>query len=219
MTRLTVAIPILNRPQNLLDCYKRWEGVDVLFLPDEFGDTATVELLELYGLPHAFAMPCKEFGGAVTYAHKINYAYLITGSEFLLYAADDVYPHDGWLEKALDILDSNLAIGLLGTNDLTNPTVQKGRLATHGIVRRSYVKRYGSASGPGAGPVFYEGYRHACCDAEATKVAISRRAYHYAPEVILEHRHPMKDPNLDDDTYRLGESYLEHDRAVLKSRI
>lgn len=208
---ITVAVPILGRPQRIREVMERFADprLEVLFLPDQT-DTLSVAELERLGARYSFAHPASDFG-VPTFASKINHAYNVTSTPFLLYASDDITPEEGWVDAALAQLKDE-GVGLLGTNDSRHHLVRRGLLATHGIVRRAYVEHYGSASLDG-GPVMSEAYRHWCCDVEVTAVARARGAYRYASDVILRHS-PGRDA-----TYDLGRSFATRDRATRDRRI
>jgi hypothetical protein len=218
MSDLVVAVPVLGRPERLRLVLEAFSDVRVLFLPDEF-DVESVEELERLGAWFSFAPVVDEFGVA-TYESKVNHAFLITEEPYLLYAADDVVPQSGWLARALELLEVNPRVGLLATNDESHHLVKAGKLATHGIVRRSYVFEFGSASLPDAGLVFYEGYRHWGCDAEASYVARGRDAFLFAPDVRLTHvrRKLARKRGGMDKTYELGAAFADRDRALLRLR-
>jgi hypothetical protein len=210
---VTVAVPVLRRPRLVAEALRAFTAprVEVLFLPDR-DDRATVAELDRLGARYSFAPRALAFG-VPTYASKVNHAYRVTETPFLLYAADDVRPFPRWWDEARRILRDR-SIGLLATNDRRHGLVTRGLLATHGIVRRHYVEAMGSASLPGSGPVFHEGYRHWCCDAEASYVARLRDAFRYAPQVVLMHARYR-----EDEVYRLGRSFAERDRATLRQRV
>lgn len=209
---ITVAVPILGRPHRIQEVVGRFDDprLDLLFLPDAADEASVAELGKL-GATYSFAPPAPAFG-VPTYATKINHAFLTTDLPFLLYASDDVQPVGNWVAKALRYLTDE-RVGVLATNDQSNASVMRGRLATHGIVRRAYVEQYGSASLDDAGPVMFEGYRHHNCDVELSRVAIRRGAFKYAPDVILQHQKGAVDA-----TYRLGQAHREHDKAMKAAR-
>lgn len=190
---------------------KHFSGHQVLFLPDET-DELSIRELNRHGAWHEFAPVVPEFGCA-TYSSKVNHAYRVTTSPYLLYASDDIVPEAKWWISARKTLESNPTIGLLATNDTRHPLVKRGRLAVHGILRRSYIEEYGSASLPDAGPVFWEGYRHWNCDVEVSYVARARGVFGYDPNSILKHLDPRRDQTLMDSTYKLGRSFAGEDRA------
>jgi hypothetical protein len=211
--RCTICVPILNRPERIRTVLARFNTprTPVLFLPDPTDEASVGELDDL-GATYAIAPPAPAWG-TPTYASKINHAFRTTATPFILYASDDVRPQAGWWDAAERVL-ADARVGLLGTNDLAHGLVRAGRLATHGVVRREYVLEYGSASLPDSGPVFHEGYRHWCVDAEASAVARARGRYRFEPSIILRHDRGAR----DDSTYRLGRSFADRDRALLQKR-
>jgi len=215
MSNLTVAVPVLWRPHRIPAVIKAFKGVDVLFLPDE-DDKPTIDALRQHKAWYSIAHKSEKFGVA-TYETKVNHAYQMTDTPYLMYASDDVEPQDGWLNHALNIMRTKPNVGLLATNDGHHPLVKKGKLATHGIIRRSYVQEYGTASLPDAGPIFYEGYRHWCCDAEASYVARMRGAFHYDSNIRVLHRQ-VRDRYAEEKTYAIGRAHANSDRALLMER-
>lgn len=213
---ITVAVPTLNRAEQLSEVMKRFHDVPLLFLPDP-ADRKTMRKLEHAGANYGIAPIVPEFGRR-TYASKINHAYRVTSTPFLLFASDDVVPEPGWVYRALAHLQDE-RIGLLATNDLRHHLVMRGKLATHGIVRRAYVERYGSASLPGAGPVLHEGYGHWCVDCEISWVARERDAFKFAHDVILRHAAPPDRSTGIDSTYALGRSTKAQDQRLRTARI
>lgn len=206
---ITIAVPVLGRPRSIEVVLKRFDGLDVLFLPDE-SDEATIAEIERHGASYSIAHEAEAFG-VPTYATKLNRAYHVTSQPFIMYASDDIVPQPGWLEHATSALQDE-SIGLLGLKDGLRPDKNHLWNATHGIIRRSYIEAHGSASLEDAGPVFWEGYRHACVDVEVTGVAIKRGAYRYEPRAALKHDRRV------DATTSIGVQFLEDDRARMRAR-
>ena len=207
---LTILVPILNRPHRIKWVQDQFKGFNVLFLPDQ-NDHDSIRELERLGATYEIAPTVEEWGCA-TYASKVNHAYRVTSSPYLMYASDNVSPKPGWWRIAKQRLDANPHIGLLGTNDCANRFVLRKVLATHGILRRSYIEEYGSASLPDAGPVFWEGYRHWGCDVEASFVARGRAVFAFERNCIVRHHSAGNTPELRDSVYELGQRYVEEDR-------
>jgi hypothetical protein len=216
---LTVAVPVLRRPDRVPVVAQRFsnESIELLFLPDP-DDETTIAALDEHGLAYSFAPAAPAFG-VPTYATKINHAYRVSTTPFLLYASDDVVPQAGWLPRALHALLGDERVGVLATNDMSHALVRRGKLATHGIVRRAYVERHGSASLPDAGPIMFEGYRHWGVDCEVSYVARARGAFQYASRVVLRHDHPLNRRGVMDDTYRVARSMRAQDRALRDQRL
>lgn len=215
MLDITIAVPVLWRPQRIQHVLTAFQGLNVLFLPDE-DDKATMDALRVHKAWYSIAHKAQQFD-VPTYETKINHAYQITDSEFLMYASDDVQPEGQWLQLATQIMKRDANVGLLSTNDKHHPLVKKGKLATHGIIRRAYIHEYKTASLPDAGPIFFEGYRHWCCDAEASLVARTRNAFHYDENIVVAHRQ-VRNRYGEDKTYGIGKKYANQDRALLMER-
>lgn len=212
--KLTVAIPVLWRPHRVKEVLGYYDvNVQVLFLPDE-SDTETIDELNRHQADWSISHEAEAFG-CQTYETKVNHAYEVTRTPYLMYASDDVRPHDGALALAVQKMDARPNIGLLATNDLNHHMSKIGLLATHGILRRAYVEEYGSASLEGSGPVFHEGYRHWNCDVEVSCAALRRRRMGFSPDVVVKHARKSL-PN--DRTYALGAKWVEHDRALRAKR-
>lgn len=214
MRLLTLAVPVLGRPQRVKEVLKAWTDsrLEVLFLPDR-SDAETIAAIDEFGAAYSFAPPAPAFG-VPTYASKINHAYRITDLPFLLWGADDIAPATSkWLDRAMLAFDDP-NVGLVALQD-GHHLVTKGLLATHGIIRRSYVEAHGTASLPDAGPVMHEGYRHWCCDCEISAVARLRGAFRHVPRSKLLHERHRR----EDATYQLGRSFADVDKALLAERL
>ena len=108
---------------------------------------------------------------------------------------------------------------VVGTNDLANAQVVNGTHATHILIRRSYVDERG-ASWDGPGVVAHAGYGHWYVDNEIVQAAKDRGVWGMALGSIVEHHHPIYDPEVpQDDTYRKGQSTADQDRRRYKKRL
>jgi len=85
------------------------------------------------------------------------------------------------------------------------------------MIRRAYVDEMG-ASWDGPKNVCHEGYGHWFVDDEIVTVAKQRGAWAMAFHSKVEHLHPLWGLAEDDDTYRLGQSHVEADKALFRSR-
>jgi glycosyltransferase involved in cell wall biosynthesis len=145
------------------------------------------------------------------YSAKINAGIRATNEPLILLAADDVRPHPDWFETAAGLLSNT--IGFVSLNDLGNRAVMRGRLATFPLVARWYVEKYGD--------LLHEGYRHNCCDVEATELAMQRGAFAFARGAVMEHMHPLWNKGEMDKTYEdwaLDPEGIAADRALLAER-
>jgi len=219
---LTVAIPILNRPEKIKKVYdyfsERTGGLEeIVFLPDE-SDVASISLLDELGYNYLISPKSNKFG-IQTYASKINYAFLNSNLEFFMYSADDVIPQPGWFSVLLNEFRNNKNLGVLVPNDNLTLAVQEGRGAPHAVVRRNYVNKFKGASFPGSGILMHDGYRHAFCDTELMETAKKRNAFLYVPESVVVHdRPPLGDEN-NDEVYNLGLKTWKEDMMEFETRM
>lgn len=135
-----------------------------------------------------------------SYARKINDGIVNSTEPLIFTAADDLHFHSGWLEAACALLSDK--IDVVGTNDLLNPRVMAGEHSTHTLVRRSYVKQFGTVER--RGQLLYEGYPHEYCDDELVGTAKMRGRFASATGSIVEHLHPYNGGAPIDGTYRKG---------------
>lgn len=149
------------------------------------------------------------------YAKKINMGYLFTTEPWLLLAADDIHFHIGWAEIALGAAGDRFHV--IGFNDKMNYFVRQGLLATHSLIRRSYVDDPG-ASLEGPGSIYYEGYNHNFVDCELSVLARDRGVFKYVRAATLEHLHPLSKRAEMDTTYEAGLADFEVDRATFVER-
>jgi GT2 family glycosyltransferase len=214
---IDVLIPVLDRPhkvepllENLLSSTAI--PLRVLFLCST-GDQAELEAVRKTGAFYeVLAHP--PVGGQ--YAKKINLGFAATYHDWLLVGADDVIFHHGWAEQALEAAGERLHV--VATNDRANYFVRQGLLATHSLLRRSYIEEEGgSLDGPGI--VYHEGYSHNFVDCELSVLARQRGVFVYARNAILEHRHPAFGKAPQDHVYELGFRDFYTDRDLFIKRL
>jgi hypothetical protein len=210
--RVAVIVPVLGRPQNARPFMEslRASGSDLADVyavcePDEFESRAA------WAVAGAALLLCPG-----TFAEKVNYGYRCTSQPWLFLAGDDVKFHPGWLDQAQHAARDGFDV--IGTNDLHNPRVTSGQHATHLMVRRSYVDDQG-ASWDGPKVIAHEGYKHWYVDDEIVTAAKRRGTWAMAIRSEVEHMHPLWGLALDDDTYRLGQSFADQDRVLFEKRL
>lgn len=134
------------------------------------------------------------------YARKINTAFRATSGDWVFLGASDLRFHEGWAKTAVRAGEEYNA-GVVGTDDMGNPTVRRGGHSTHSLVRRSYIEKSGGGwDGPGV--VYHEGYFHQYVDTELVTVAQARGRWVFAHGSRVEHLHPYWHKGEMDDTYR-----------------
>lgn len=177
------------------------------------GDEDQIEACEAAS-PDVMVVPWQP--GRADWARKILAAYEATSEEFLLLAADDVSFEPGWDVEALAMFD-RYDVGVVGTNDLANPSVKRGDHSCHPLVSRGYCELHGTIDGPGA-PVTTV-YHHQWVDSEMVATAKARGCWAFADRSIVKHHHPLYDRTVQmDDTYRRG-SNITRAEAVAERRL
>lgn len=214
---IDVLLPVLGRPhrvepllENLLSSTD--VSLNILFLTSK-GDTGEIKAVRAAGAKQA------SFDGPPAqgqYAKKINLGYRKTKNPFLFLGADDIFFQRGWAEEALRVAGERFSV--ISTNDRSNAMVMSGLLATHSLVRRSYMDDPGgSLEGPGS--IYFEGYNHNFVDVELSVLARHRGVFAYARSAIVRHMHPLFNRSVPrDDTYVAGLRDFEQDRSTFCKR-
>lgn len=149
------------------------------------------------------------------FARKTNYGISISDEEWVFAGADDLRFHPGWDAFALGLASATRK-RFIGTNDLHNPQVIRGRHSTHSLVKRSYIEEFGTIDENGK--LYHEGYAHAWCDNEAVETAVAREEYVWARRAHVEHLHPNFKGAPNDATYDRGMDTFSVDRELLVAR-
>lgn len=218
---LVILVPILNRPTRIAPLVAAFQSVTtlpyrLLFLPDPTDSRTLAELVRLDQSFHIAAV-ARRFK-VPTFPSKINAGFRATSEPLVMMIGDDVAPHPGWLEAAHECLAANPSWGVMATNDLNNPRVMAGRSATHPIIRRSYIERYGSGTLDGSGIVLHEGYRHTYCDTELVYVAKIRKAFGACLTSIVEHLHYQRELRTFDGVDAIARRARAADLALWQRR-
>lgn len=220
-----VIVPVLGRPQNAAPFMESLKASDPAGLAKVYAvvDWGAGDEARAWREAGAEVIDCdpaitpEDAMARGTFAEKVNIAYGQTNEPWLLLVGDDVRFHPGWLDHAQHA--SRDGAHVIGTNDLKNPRVISGEHATHLLVRRAYVDERG-ASWDGPKVVAHEGYRHNFPDDEIVTVAKQRGVWAFAQHSRVEHLHPLWNDNIEiDDTYKLGASFYEQDKALFEQRL
>lgn len=149
------------------------------------------------------------------YASKIRAGIEATDEPLVFLGADDLRFRPGWLGAARERMTDRIQV--VGVNDLI-PRPQRPQHATHFLLTRAAATLPCLDGSPGP---LYGGYSHWRCDDELIATATKRGMYAYAPDSLIEHRHVMVDPTLDDDTYRKGraDARMDSKRFVRRVRL
>lgn len=206
--KVAVLVPVLKRPHRVKPLVKSIstgtpEPHSILFICDP-DDRETQDQVALAG--------CRMISPGGTYAQKINAGVRATTEPLLLFAADDVEAHRGWLTAAVRYIEQGAQV--VGLNDLIE-RAERPAHATHFLVTRAYAEQ--PCIDGSTGPTF-EGYGHWRVDDELIATAQKRGVYAYAPDAVLQHFHPMTGTAPDDDTYRKGRSTARSDNRIFARR-
>lgn len=211
MAEVAVIVPVLRRPQNAAPFMESLRFSDQSAAAYAVCEPDDSETFAAWLAAGAQVIPA---GAAHTFAEKVNLAYQQTDEPWLLLVGDDVRFHAGWFDWAL--LGVQPHVGVVGTNDLTNPRVMAGHHTTHPLIRRSYVDEVGASwDGPG---IVCHPYNHWYCDDEIVIAAKRRNAWRMALNSKIEHLHPLFGKGEDDEVYRLGQSFADADGATFARR-
>lgn len=191
-----IVVPVLDRPHRVGPLLESIEAATPEPHRVLFACTAGMDA-ELAAVRDAgadyFAIPHQRGD----YARKINHAISAESDEPLIFcAADDLHFHEGWLPAATAKLTEE--VGVVGTNDLGNRRVMKGRHATHSLVTRDYAEQGLIDGRPG---LLCEMYWHEYVDDELVATAKHRNAWSFAADSIVEHLHPDWGKAPMDDSY------------------
>lgn len=212
---IDVIVPVMGRPEHAATFMRSLRAstglahVTVLANPD---DAEVIDAWRRHGVD-VIVQPADR----TTFPQKCNDGYRATSRPWLLFVGSDVVFRPGWWDHALHTT-RQYRVDVVSTNDLCNSVVRDGRLATHPIMRRSYVDETG-ASWDGPGVVAHEGYRHGFVDAEWTQAARKRGVFLPSFGAVVEHIHPLVEKAEWDDVYELGHSSVDQDRELFIERL
>lgn len=151
------------------------------------------------------------------YARKINFAYRETTEDWIFCGAIDLRFHPGWLEAAT-VTGERQRVGVVGTQDMGNPLVKRGRHATHPLVRRTYIAEQGGTY-DGTGEIYSERYDHQYIDLELVEVAKARGQWAFCKQSLVEHLHPNWRKGEWDDVYEKAFRAASEDRQLYQQRM
>lgn len=220
---VVVLIPLLGRPDQVEPLLASLKGsiadVDVqpyfLLSPN---DQKVIDAVRRNRAPHSVVDWEPERGD---YAKKMNLgaAHVLSGAfgdiDWLFLGARDLRFHVRWADEAVRV-GEGIGKRVVGTNDLGNPMVVRGKHSTHPLVHVSYVKECGTIDEPGL--LCHEGYWHNWVDNELVETAISRREWVFAPKSHVEHLHWVWKKSTMDEVYERGREHYKDDQRLFASR-
>jgi glycosyltransferase involved in cell wall biosynthesis len=130
--------------------------------------------------------------------------------EYLVFGADDLWFHEGWLPLALDALeeirDRN---GLVGFNDgITDGSKE----CTHFLMTREFCRDYHG------GVLAFPSYRQYWTDVESYYRATGFDRYRWASGSKVEHLHHLWGKSTNDHTYQKANPYFDRDKRAFERR-
>lgn len=213
---VVVLTPVLNRPERVrplvesLNASQENHDLRLLFLVSP-SDIEELREVERSGADW-FVMPDDPKPG--DYAEKMNMGLAVTTEKWVFLGADDLCYCPGWADAAL-AKHHETGKRVIGTNDLGNPSVRRGRHSTHTLMHRSYAN-LGSFDDPSK--VLHEGYHHNWVDNEFVETAKWRGEFASARDSHVEHLHPVWHKGEDDGTYRRGREHYAEDGRLWRER-
>jgi len=136
--------------------------------------------------------------------HSVSYAW-----DIVIATADDMIPIvKGWDDRIRsDMLSYYKDLdGALFYDD----GLQHSKINTLPIMGRTYFNRFNY--------IWYPGYKSLRCDVEYTEVGFYLGKLKYIPEVIIEHRHPIKDKSKQDYVHVNNHKHWPLDLALYNER-
>lgn len=215
---IAVLCPVLGRPQNVepfLESLQQTRSDYCVYFICSPTDRLQIRACRS-SEAEVIVVPWKP--GKADFAKKINLGFRSTEEEWIFQAADDIRFSPKWDVYALAIGQRKRA-RVIGTNDLGNPNVKKGRHSTHTLFHRSYIEDYGSGTVDNSGIIFSELYDHQWVDNEFIHTATHRKEFAFSPSSVVEHFHPHWGKAEMDTTYEKATRASKSDMLLFKSRL
>jgi len=215
---IAILVPVLGRPQNVQPFMESTavtkEDYNVYFICSP-NDHDQIRECEQSGA-NVMVISYKPLGG--DFARKINHAFDETEEDWVFQGADDIRFSLNWDLHAFRVAQRT-RMGVIGTNDLGNPDVIRGRSSTHTLIRRSYIEEFGSGTFDNTGSIFCELYDHQYVDVEFVQTAKFRKQFAFAKNSVVEHLHPHWGKAKMDPTYEKATRRTQRDMQLYKDRL
>ena len=153
---------------------------EVIFIAEP-GDTATHEAVG--HLPDRLHINTHR----ACYTGALNSAFPDAEGKYIFTGSDDLRFRPGWDQEVLAVMKDGVLVG--GTNDLVNPQVLAGVMATHMLIDRRYIEETGAAIDEPPGTVMFEGYGHHFGESELVSLAIDRDVFAPCLDAVVQHMH------------------------------
>lgn len=215
---IAILVPVLGRPHNVapfMESVANTKEEHTVYFICSPKDTDQIAECRNSGA-EVLVASFKPLGG--DFARKINYAFDATKEPWLFQGADDIRFSPGWDRQALATA-KRFRAGVIGTNDLGNPLVLRGKTSTHTLFSREYIDEYGSGTIDDSGRVFCERYDHQYVDSEFIQTAKMRRQWAFSRNSVVEHLHPHWGKGEMDTTYEKATRRTKKDMELFKERL
>jgi hypothetical protein len=217
---IALLVPVLGRPHQIKPVFDSITSATstehrVIFIcspraSDQVGHDAC------RAIPEAITITVPWEPGRSDYALKLEAGFDQTDEEWLFQGATDLVFYAGWDVQALAVARQSKC-GVIGTNDLGNPLVKRGRHSTHTLFTRDYIETYGGTA-DNSGRIFSTAYDHQWTDSEFIETATLRRQFAFARRSIVEHLHPHWGKGDMDETYEKAHRATTEDQRLFMRR-
>lgn len=213
---IAILVPVLGRAQQIQPLLQSIAGtttaeyqVVLIFSPND-------EAIHAAQAVDATVLTTTWPAGHADYAKKLALGLQKTVEPWIFQGATDLVFHPNWDTEALKVARQTHA-GVIGTNDLGNPLVQRGQHSTHSLISREYLDTWGGTADD-SGLIFSEAYDHQWSDSEFIETARRRHQFAFARKSIVEHLHPHWGKAEMDDTYEKAHRATHADLKLFMGR-
>lgn len=185
---VALLVPVLGRAHQIKPLLESIQGatlsehqVVLIFSPDDT-DTIKEAKRAKRGLKNVRLLIATWNPDHADYAKKLKLGFRNTNDEWLFQGATDLVFHSGWDTAALTVAQRT-GCQVIGTNDLGNPLVKRGRHSTHTLFSRSYIEEYGGTADD-SGLIFSEAYDHQWCNPPEAPIWMGDLSFRPLGEVV-----------------------------------
>ncbi|MES2006892.1 MAG: capsular polysaccharide synthesis protein [Patescibacteria group bacterium] len=191
MPTVTFIIPTLDRPEGLQKCLDSITGLNY-----------PQELIEYIVLP-----------GKETVPEKVDQAYLVSKSEYIVYAADDTEFTPDSLRNAVLLAQKGYDLVAFNTQGEKGILPDEGNICEHFLIKRDFVPKIG-------GEIFCTRMRHVGVDNLLWAKARRQNKAAWCKEAVVLHKHWSQGGQWD-ATYAKGwdTKSVEEDRKILAEEL
>jgi len=132
----------------------------------------------------------------------------MANGDYLFTGADDIIFKPGWLDRALEAMQSR-NYGVVAINDMHNGPDGP---ATHVLINRQFSRDHLG------GVLWCPHYVHYFIDTEVKIRAATIGRFHWCKEAIVEHQHPAAGKAKNDSLYQESQKWWEQDERTFNER-